>query len=214
MTLSSEGERFEAEGVRGFLHRAKGGSGDALALTHGAGGDCDAPLLRAVAEAFQAAGVTVLRFDLPFRQRRPKGPPGPADAAKDRAGERAAVAALRRFAAGRIFLGGLSYGGRQASLLAAEEPDVADGLLFLSYPLHPPGKPDRMRTAHFPKLRTPSVFVHGTGDPFGSIPEMEAALAAIPAPHRLIVVDGAGHDLKRGRFDLSPIVHALSPAPN
>ena len=184
-----------------------------MALTHGAGGDCDAPLLRAVAEAFQAAGVTVLRFDLPFRQRRPKGPPGPADAAKDRAGERAAVAALRSFATGRIFLGGLSYGGRQASLLAAEEPGVADGLLFLSYPLHPPGKPDQLRTAHFPKLRTPSLFVHGTGDPFGSIPEMEAALKAVPAPHELIVVDGAGHDLKRGRFDLSPLVSGLGLAP-
>jgi uncharacterized protein len=202
---SSESVPFEAEGVRGFLHRARG-AGDAMALTHGAGGDCNAPLLLAVAEAFWAAGVTVLRCDLPFRQRRPKGPPGPSDAENDREGLRVAVAALRGMAKGRIFLAGLSYGGRQASLLAAEDPEIADGLLFLSYPLHPPGKPDQLRTAHFPKLRTRAVFVHGTGDPFGSIPEMKAALKAIPAEHELIVVEGAGHDLKRGRFDLSGVV--------
>ena len=180
-----------------------------MALTHGAGGDCNAPLLVAVAGAFQAAGVSVLRLDLPFRQRRPKGPPGPSDAAKDRAGLRLAIGALGGMAKGRIFLAGLSYGGRQASLLAAEAPEIAEALLFLSYPLHPPGKPGQLRTAHFPSLRTRAIFVHGTGDPFGSVPEMEAALVAIPAEHELIVVEGAGHDLKRGRFDLEPVVGAL-----
>ena len=206
---SSEFSPFEAEGVRGFLHRARGGAGDAMALTHGAGGDCNAPLLIAVAGAFQVAGVSVLRLDLPFRQRRPKGPPGPSDAARDRAGLRLAVAALREMATGRMFLAGLSYGGRQASLLAAEAPGIADALLFLSYPLHPPGKPGQLRTAHFPSLRTRAVFVHGTGDPFGTVGEMESAVKAIPAAHELIFVDGAGHDLKRGRFDLSPVVSAL-----
>jgi len=181
-----------------------------MALTHGAGGDCNAPLLRAVAEAFQAAGVSVLRFDLPFRQRRPKGPPGPGDAAKDRAGILDAIAALRGMAKDRIILAGLSYGGRQASLLAAEEPEVADRLLFLSYPLHPPGKSERLRTAHFAKLRTSCVFVHGTADPFASIAEMEAALPLVPATHRLIVVVGAGHDLKRGRFDMTAVVESLA----
>jgi uncharacterized protein len=206
----SEPVEFAEDGVRGLLHRARTGAGDAMVLTHGAGGDANAPLLRAVADAFAAAGVTVLRCDLPFRQRRPKGPPAPADAARDRAGLRAALAALRRIAQGRIFLGGLSYGGRQASLLAAEDPGVADALLFLSYPLHPPGKPEQLRIAHFPSLRTPALFVHRTGDPFGSIPELEAAIAAIPAPHELIVIDGAGHDLKRGRFDLSAVVGSLA----
>ncbi len=74
---------FEAQGVRGYLHKAEG-VGDGMVLTHGAGGNCNAPLLLAVAEAFQAVGVTVLRCDLPFRQQRPSGPPRPADSAKDR----------------------------------------------------------------------------------------------------------------------------------
>ena len=81
---------FEAEGVRGHLHRADD-AGDGMVLTHGAGGNSNAPLLLAVAEAFQAAGVTVLRCDLHFRQQRPSGPPRPADSAEDRAGLRAAV---------------------------------------------------------------------------------------------------------------------------
>ena len=200
---------FEAEGVRGYLHKASGAA-DGMALTHGAGGNCNAPLLLAVADAFQAAGVTVLRCDLPFRQQRPSGPPRPADAAKDRAGLQAAVAAIREFVTGRMVLAGLSYGGRQASMLAAEEPQLVEALMLLSYPLHPPGKPAQMRTGHFPRLRSRALFVHGCKDPFGSIGEMELALRIITAPHELIVIEGAGHDLRRGRFDLSLLTGGLS----
>ncbi len=199
---------FEAEGVRGYLHKAAD-PGDGLVLTHGAGGDCNAPLLVALADALQGRGVTVLRCDLPFRQQRRSGPPRPGDAAKDREGLKASVAALRALVGGRIALGGQSYGGRQASLLAAENQNLVEALLLLSYPLHPPGKPERKRTAHFPDLRTPAMFVHGSRDPFGSVEEMEAALKLIPAPHTLTVVEGAGHDLKRGRFDLGPVIGGL-----
>jgi uncharacterized protein len=83
-----------------------------------------------------------------------------------------------------MFLGGHSYGGRQASMLAAEEPDLAAGLLLLSYPLHPPRRPARLRTAHFPKLTTPALFVHGTRDPFGSMDEMRAAVDSSPGRTR------------------------------
>jgi predicted alpha/beta-hydrolase family hydrolase len=110
---------------------------------------------------------------------------------------------------GRIILAGVSYGGRQASMLAADEPALADGLLLLSYPLHPPGKPTQMRTAHFPRLGARTVFVQGSKDPFGSIEEMQAALRQISAPHKLIVIEGAGHDLKRGKFDLNILVDTL-----
>ena len=199
---------FEAERVRGFLHLASG-AGDGMVLTHGAGGDCNAPLLLAAADAFFAAGVSVLRCNLPYRQQRPSGPPRPGDAAKDRAGLKSAVAALKGIVGGRIFLSGLSYGGRQASILAADEPDLVEALLLLSYPLHPPGKPEALRTAHFPKLRTQAAFVHGSKDPFGSIEEMETALTKIAAPHKLIVIEGAGHDLRRGRFDLDILLSAL-----
>jgi predicted alpha/beta-hydrolase family hydrolase len=202
-------EAFEEGSVRGFLHRPDRAGGPGLVLTHGAGGDCRMPLLVAAAEAFAAAGVTVLRCDLPFRQRRPKGPPSPSGAAADRAGLREAAAALRRLAAGPICLGGQSYGGRQATMLAADEPGVADALLLFSYPLHPPGKPERLRTEHFPRLAAPALFVQGTADPFGSPEELRAAVALIPASTRIVVVDGAGHDLRRGRFDLSAVAEAL-----
>ncbi len=114
--------------MRGYLHKAAGGVGDGMVLTHGTGGNCETPLLVAISEAFQNAGVTVLRCDLPFRQRRFTGPPGPADAARDRAGLRSAVAALKGIVSGRITLSGVSYGGRRASILAANEPQLVDAL--------------------------------------------------------------------------------------
>jgi predicted alpha/beta-hydrolase family hydrolase len=203
---------FETAGVRGFLHRPDGAPdglfGAGLVLTHGAGGNCSAPLLVEAAAAFVAAGLTVLRCDLPFRQRRPSGPPSPAGAAADRAGLKGAVAAMRAIVPGGIILGGQSYGGRQATMLAADEPGLVEALLLFSYPLHPPGKPDRLRTEHFPRLRIPALFVHGTADPFGAIGELHLAVALIPAPTRVMPVERAGHDLRRGRFDLAAVVAA------
>lgn len=181
--------------VRGFLHRAEQGDAYGLVLTHGAGANCRSAFLTAMAEAFCAAGVTVLRCDLPFRQARPFGPPMRGSAEKDQAGLRAAAEALRRETRGRIFLGGHSYGGRQASMLAAAEPEVADALLLLSYPLHPPEKPTVMRTEHFPSLRTAALFVSGERDGFGTSEELKAALKMIPARTELMMVTGAGHEL-------------------
>src|SRR5271168_699591 len=126
---------FETEGVRGFLHRPDGAARGGLILTHGAGGNCNAPLLVAAAAAFSAAGIQVLRIDLPFRQRRPTGPPSPSNAAADRTGLRQAVAALRAMVSGPVTLGGQSYGGRQATMLAADEPGLVEALLLFSYPL-------------------------------------------------------------------------------
>jgi len=204
--------------IRGFLHTPDTPIGEVLILTHGAGGNAQAPLLRALAEAFSNAGITVLRCNLPYRQLRPFGPPGPGDAARDRAGLKNAIAAMKQGAAikqgapllasvarsgdfpepghkGRIFLGGHSYGGRQSSMLCAEEPDLVAGLLLLSYPLHPPRKPEQQRTQHLPDLHTPTLFVQGTRDPFASIPELQQALKMIPAKTKLLPVEGAGHDL-------------------
>jgi uncharacterized protein len=181
--------------VRGFLHEPAQPSGDGLVLTHGAGANCQSKLLVALANAFSNAGYLVLRCDLPFRQSRPNGPPFPAMAARDREGLRRAVDVLRSKTPGRIFLGGHSYGGRQGSMLAAEQPQLVAGLLLLSYPLHPPRKPAELRTAHFPQLKTPSLFVHGGRDPFGSHDEMKAALALIPAQTLLLEIEGAGHEL-------------------
>jgi predicted alpha/beta-hydrolase family hydrolase len=181
--------------VRGFVHRPATGAGDGLVLTHGAGSNARAPLLTALAEAFAAAGVTVLRCDLPYRQSRAFGPPRPGDAAHDRKGLKNAIAAVRKMVSGRLFLGGHSYGGRQATMLCADEPGLVEGLLLLSYPLHPPRKPEQLRVQHLPTLQTSSLFVHGTRDPFGSAEEMESALRLIPAKTRLMQIEDAGHDL-------------------
>jgi uncharacterized protein len=166
-----------------------------VVLTHGAGSNAQAPLLVALAETFSAAGFTVLRCDLPYRQLRHWGPPGPGDATRDRAGLKNAIAALKATTPGSVYLAGHSYGGRQSSMLCAEEPDLVLGLLLLSYPLHPPRKPEQQRTQHLPSLHTPTLFVHGTRDPFGSIAELEQALKMIPAKTKLVAVEGAGHDL-------------------
>ena len=200
---------FDKPGIHGFLHRPEKAEGRGLVLTHGAGGNCTAPLLMAAGNALAEAGLFVLRCDLPFRQRRATGPPLPSTAATDRAGLKSAVMAIREVVSGAVFLGGQSYGGRQATMLAAAEPVLVARLLLFSYPLHPPGKPERQRTEHFPRLRVPALFVQGTADPFGGVDEIHAALALIPAATRLIAIEGAGHDLKRGRFDLGPVVAAL-----
>jgi predicted alpha/beta-hydrolase family hydrolase len=198
----AEAIRFEKGDVRGFLHQPDA-TGRGLVLTHGAGGNANSPLLVELAKAFCAAGVAVLRCDLPFRQHRPSGPPWPASAAADRAGLRNAVEAMRDIVSAPIILGGQSYGGRQATMLAADDPTIAETLLALSYPLHPPGKPERLRTEHFPRLRVRTVFVHGTADPFASSSELESAASLIPAATEIVSVEGAGHDLRRGRFDLA-----------
>jgi uncharacterized protein len=182
----------------GVLHRPPGaGRGEGLALTHGAGSNHTAPLLVKMAQAFADAGYLVMRYDLPFRRSGRKGPPMPAAQARDREGVREAIAKLRGMVSGRVFAGGHSYGGRQTAMACAEQPGLADALLLLSYPLHPPNKPEQKRTDYFPELQTPALFVHGTKDGFGSPEELREAMALIPARTDLVVVEGAGHDLKR-----------------
>jgi predicted alpha/beta-hydrolase family hydrolase len=176
---------------------------ESLILTHGAGSNRNAPLLVALANAFGGRGVHVVRVDLAYRQERPHGPPRPGDAARDREGLRAEVLKIRETKAGRVWLGGHSYGGRQASILAAETPGLVDGLLLLSYPLHPPRKPAQLRTAHFPQLQTPAFFVHGSRDPFGTLEELQQAIALIPAGTRLMELEGAGHELGRDHAGLA-----------
>lgn len=195
-------DTVDRDELQGFLHRPVGDPIATLALTHGAGSNCDTVLLRAIAEGFAEAGVQVLRFDLAFRVRRPKGPPHPSRAAEDRAGIVDVVAALRNGypSDGPVLLGGHSYGGRQSSMSAVENPELVDGLILLSYPLHPPKKPEKRRIEHLPALTTPTVVVHGSKDEFATTDELRAALALIPADTRSVEFDGARHDLGVTKF--------------
>jgi len=188
----------ESPAVRGFLHRPTAVPRASLVLTHGAGSNCEAPLLIALAEAFAGRGIATLRCDLPYRQSRRYGPPR-GTGAEDQAGLRRAVEFMRGLSSGTVFLGGQSYGGRQATMLAASETNLADGLLILSYPLHPPGKPTQLRITHLSQIRTPLLFVSGAQDPFGSPEEMRAAVGRIPARVSFISIESVGHDLGFGR---------------
>jgi predicted alpha/beta-hydrolase family hydrolase len=199
MTIGFTVSAFAADGdppVRGALHHVAD-SREALVLTHGAGSDHRAPMLVAIANAFARSGVTVLRCDLAFRHTRPSGPPSPSTAERDRRGLANAIEALRPYGT-RRFVGGHSYGGRQASMLLAESTQAADALLLLSYPLHPPGRPLHARTAHFEHIVVPTLFVHGSRDPFGAPQDIEQARSLIRAPTMLITVPGAPHSLPAG----------------
>jgi uncharacterized protein len=194
--------------IHGFLHECARHTGNAIALTHGAGANCHSKLLVEISDALAEVGFTVLRFDLPFRVARPHGPPNPGSAARDRDGLRRAVSLMREKNHSRVFMGGHSYGGRQATMLVAEEPHLVDGLLLLAYPLHPPRNRKELRTSHFPKLTTPTFFVHGARDPFATPAELQSALALIPGPHAIMEIDGAGHDLlsKRATGELPALI--------
>jgi predicted alpha/beta-hydrolase family hydrolase len=188
-------EAFQHRLIRGTVHRPEQESGDAIVLTHGAGTNSDSPLLLRLARSFEENGHLVLRYDLPFRIEGKQ--PNPKNAVRDREGVLAAIESARGLVRGRVIAAGHSYGGRQSAMLAAEKPGAADALLLLSYPLHPPDKPQQKRTDYFPNLQTPALFVHGTRDPFGSLEELREAIALIPAKTDVLPVEGAAHDLKR-----------------
>lgn len=168
-----------------------------LLLTPGAGGGRDHATLRAVEGAL--APLPVARVDFPYRREGRKAPdraPKLIACVVEEAGLLAAEAGVEP---DRIVLGGRSMGGRMCSMAVAEGLPAA-GLVLLSYPLHPPGKPDRLRTEHLPALALPCLFVGGTRDPFATPEEMEAASALIPGPVTHLWLDGVGHDPK-GRDD-------------
>jgi uncharacterized protein len=171
-------------------------------LTHGAGGSRESPLLQNLCDEWARRGWLAVRYNLPYRRRRPKGPPS-GSAATDRAGIVEAIAVCRGLATGPLIAGGHSYGGRQTSMVIAENARPVDVLTLFSYPVHPPGKPERARTEHLPDITVPTVFTHGTSDPFGTLDEVRAAAALIPAPTEIVEVTGARHDLGSKALDVA-----------
>jgi predicted alpha/beta-hydrolase family hydrolase len=171
--------------------KGRGLEGLGLLLAPGAGADRDQATLVALDQAVRAAGAEVVRMDFPYRR------------AGRRAPDRAPVLiqAVRDEAAGlarrcdRVVLGGRSMGGRMCSMAVAEGLAAA-GLLLVSYPLHPPGRPEKLRTEHFSSLAVPCLFVSGTRDAFGTPDEFEVSTRAIPGPVSFRWVEGKDHSLR------------------
>ncbi len=179
-----------ASASRAQAHHAAG----ALLLTPGAGAGRDHHTLVAVEHA--VAPLPCARIDFPYRQRGSRAPDkAPVAVAHVRA-EAAALATDAGITADRVVLGGRSYGGRMCSMAVAEGLPAA-GLVLLSYPLHPPGKPENLRTQHFPQITVPVLMISGRADPFGSPQEFDEHIRAIPGPVTQVWLAG-GHDPRGG----------------
>ncbi|OBI50597.1 alpha/beta family hydrolase [Mycobacterium sp. E787] len=189
------------EDIAGVAHEPEGASSGVVVLTHGAGGDRDSVLLQQICDEWARRGWLAVRYNLPYRRRRPKGPPS-GSAAADRAGIVEAIAVCRGLSGGPLIAGGHSYGGRQTSMVVAAGEAPVDALTLFSYPVHPPGKPERLRTEHLPGIRVPTVFTHGTSDPFGTPDEVRRAAAMIAAPTEVVEIAGARHDLRSKTLDV------------
>ena len=174
----------------------------ALLLAPGAGADRTHRTLVAVAEA--VAPLPTERMDFPARKAGRRAPDRAPVAVAAVVDEARTLVADAHIAARRLALGGRSFGGRMCSMAVAEGLPAA-GLVLLSYPLHPPGRPDRLRTEHFGALDLPCLFVSGRSDPFGSPEEFERETAAIPGPVELVLVDG-GHDPRRADDTVAAVV--------
>jgi uncharacterized protein len=195
------------EQIAGVAHEPTGIPTGVVVLTHGAGGSRESTLLQQVCDEWARRGWLAVRYNLPYRRRRPKGPPS-GSAATDRAGIVEAITLCRGLSDGPLIAGGHSYGGRQTSMVASSmggaqaPPNKIDVLTLFSYPVHPPGKPERPRTEHLPDITVPTVFTHGTSDPFGTPTEVRDAAAMIPAPTEVVEITGARHDLGSKSLDV------------
>ncbi len=168
-----------------------------LFLTPGAGTAADHPSLLAIEEHMRAElpSIAVDRMDFPYRKAGRRAPDrAPILIASVNDGVQAFADRLG-VATDRILIGGRSMGGRMCSMAIAEGLVVA-GLISICYPLHPPGKPDSLRTAHLPDIHVPCLFISGTKDAFGTPAEFAEHLPTIPGPRTEIWLEGKGHDLK------------------
>jgi predicted alpha/beta-hydrolase family hydrolase len=195
--------------IAGIAHEPAGAASGVVVLTHGAGGDRDSALLQRLCDEWARRGWLAVRYNLPYRRRRPKGPPS-GSAATDRAGIVEAITVCRGLANGPLIVGGHSYGGRQTSMVIAAKEVQVDVLTLFSYPVHPPGKPERARTEHLPDIGVPTVFTHGTSDPFGTAEELRNAAALIPAPTQIVEIAGARHDLGSKTLDVPGLAVAAA----
>ncbi|GAC1517045.1 MAG: alpha/beta hydrolase [Acidimicrobiales bacterium] len=176
-------------------------------LAPGAGADRNQSALVAIDAALSAAGAVVERMDFGYRKAGRKAPDREAVLLEAVRVEAQLLATRSGLAPARVVLGGRSMGGRICSMAVAGGLKAL-GLALISYPLHPPGRPEKLRTAHFPDLRVPCLFVSGTRDAFGSPEELEAATAAIPGAVTHVWVDGKDHGIRNADDTVARAVSA------
>ncbi len=163
-----------------------------VVLAHGAGGSLRSEFMEVIASGLAAKGAHVCRFNFPYMEAGKKRPDTQA-VLEASFGE--VIEELSGEIGDHLVLGGKSLGGRIASHVAADRPDV-DALVFLGYPLHPPGRPDRIRDAHLKDLSIPMLFVEGTRDPFCPLETLERVRRKLNAPTEVAVIDDGDHSLK------------------
>ncbi len=176
----------------------------AMLLFPGAGSDATHPSLVAIETA--VAPLPVTRADFPYRRAGRRAPDRAPTLLACVNEEAESLARRTKTAPDRIVLGGRSMGGRMCSIAVADGLPAA-GLVLISYPLHPPGKPENLRTEHLPRLTVPCLFVSGTRDPFGTPEELERHASAIGGPVTHVWIDGGRHDL-RGADEV--VAHAVA----
>lgn len=164
--------------------------GPLLVLAHGAGGDMRTPLFDGIADGLASRGVATLRFNFPYKEQGRRAP-DPERALRD-----AWLAAFEHASglADRVWVGGKSLGGRIASLVVADGL-LAAGVIFVGYPLHPPGKPERIRDSHLPAIDAPMLFLQGTRDPFARWDLLEPLVERLPDA-TLHPVEGGDHSFR------------------
>jgi uncharacterized protein len=194
-------ERLSVTTPRGDVSAAWAHASDAFAalvVAHGAGSGMDHPFIVGFARAVNDLGVATLRFNFPYMEagRRSPDPAGTAVASY----MAAFAAATERAGSAPVAVGGKSYGGRIASMAVAEGMQAA-ALVLLGYPLHPPGKPDRVRDEHLYGIEVPMLFLRGTRDPFSDANVLEIVLDRLGDRAVLQTVEGGGHSFERSRND-------------
>lgn len=165
---------------------------EALLLTPGAGGSADHRTLVAI-EAALTGRIAVKRHDFAYRRAGRRAPPPAPSVAAELAGDLPQLTAELNVSSEALAIGGRSFGGRVCSMAVADGSPAA-GLVLLSYPLHPPDRPERLRTEHFDRIAVPCLFVSGTRDPFATPDELSEHTAAIAGPVTLRFIEGARHD--------------------
>lgn len=189
------GEGGQSGAVSARVYEAAGDALAWLVLAPGAGAGHDHRFMVTFGRGLASRGLHLVTFNFPYIEASRRVPDSNATleacwvAVLHAVGNRAGTGA-------KLFAGGKSMGGRIASQVAARDASNLRGLVFLGYPLHPPGRPDERRTAHWPAIRVPALFIQGSRDPFAAPDELRADLPRYGGDTRLLIVDGGNHSLE------------------